>query len=235
MDNEFDRDRVYDFNDNYVYHSSLLFYHIIQTIFTLVLYYNLKKNINFSFLFSGINLFFYCFISITLFIQIFLIVNFIHFFETKVHFTFILTFIVFKGLELFFLFFISQYVYSKYIYYIYISICISLFILSYNILGNDDRFKTYLITIVIILILNNFILFIFYISNYFDIKLLNYLIFTVLYSIFLFLFFLIYYKLIINHLHDKTGLYYLFSVVLIYFAIFIILFEKMGAKKIIPR
>ena len=83
--------------------------------------------------------------------------------------------------------------------------------------------------------MNNFILFIFYISNYFDIKLLNYLIFTVLYSIFLFLFFLIYYKLIINHLHDKTGLYYLFSVVLIYFAIFIILFEKMGAKKIIPR
>ena len=65
MDRENERDREYDFNDNYVYHSSLLFYHIIQTIFTLVLYYNLNKNINFSFLFSGINLFFYCFISIT--------------------------------------------------------------------------------------------------------------------------------------------------------------------------
>ena len=125
-----DRDTEYHyFNNNYIYHSTLLFYHIIQTIIILVLFYNLKK-INFSFLFSGINLFFYCYISIILFIQIFLIVNFIHFKEREVHFTFIITFIVFKVLELFFLFFISQYVYSKYIYYIYISICISLFIQS---------------------------------------------------------------------------------------------------------
>ena len=202
-----------------------------QTIIILSLFCGLKK-INFSFLFSGIPLIFYSIISIILFFEISFVINYIHFKENNVRSSFYSAFLTFKVLELFFLIFLSQYIYNKYIYYIYISNALSLVILSFNLLLNGNSYKKYIIINVLIFILNNLFLFLFYKFNYFEVKFSNYIIFSILYSIFLFLFCLINYKLIISHENDKVGNYDLFSSVMIYFGIFIILFEKMGAHKI---
>ena len=105
-------------------------------------------------------------------------------------------------------------------------------ILSFNLLINGNSFKKYILINIIIFILNNLILFLFYHFNYFEVKLLNHIIFSILYSIFLLLFCLISYKLIISHENDKVGFYDLFSSVMIYYGFFIILFEKIGAHKI---
>ena len=219
------------FYDSVFYHIKITFFLFLQTVLTLFLYFCLNK-INFSFLFSGFPLFFYWLISIILFLEICFIINYIHFKVDDVKLSFLVTFIVFKTLELFFLFFISQYINSKYIYYIYISIVISLIIHSITLNFNKDDFKKYLIITVCIVILNNLVLLLFYLFNYFEIKFLNYVFFSVFYSIFLFFFCLINYKLIIGHGHEKGGLYSLFSSVLIYFGIFIIFFEILGAHKI---
>ena len=181
------------------YHMKITFFFNLQTVLTLVLYHNLNKY-NFSFLFSGIPLFFYWLISIILFLEISFIINYIHFKENDVKLSFFATFIVFKTLELFFLFFISQYINSKYIYYIYISIAISLIIHSITLFFNKEDFKKYLIITVCIVILNNLVLFLF--KKYLEIKFLNY--FSVFYSIFLFLFCLINYKLLIGHGREKV-------------------------------
>jgi hypothetical protein len=224
-------ERVRFLQSTFFFHLKITFFFILQTVLTLVLYYCLNK-INFSFLFSGFPLFFYWLISIILFFEIYFIINYIHFKENDVKLSFFIQVIVFKTLELFFLFFISQYINSKYIYYIYISIAISLIIHSITLNFNKDDFKKYLIITVCIVILNNLVLLLFYLFNYFEIKFLNFVFFSVFYSIFLFLFCLINYKLIIGHGSEKVGLYSLFSSILIYFGIFIIFFEKLGAHKI---
>ena len=177
------------FYDSVFYHIKITFFFILQTVLTLFLYFCLNK-INFSFLFSGFPLFFYWLISIILFLEICFIINYIHFKVDDVKLSFLVTFIVFKTLELFFLFFISQYINSKYIYYIYISIVISLIIHSITLNFNKDDFKKYLIITVCIVILNNLVLLLFYLFNYFEIKFLNFVFFSVFYSIFLFFFLL---------------------------------------------
>ena len=192
-------ERVSFFDGTLFYHLKITIFFNLQTVLILVLYYNLNKT-NFSFLFSGIPLFFYWLISIILFLEICFIINYIHFKENDVKLSFFATFIVFKTLELFFLFFISQYINSKYIYYIYISIAISLLIHSITLKFNKKDFKKYLIITVCIVILNNLVLFLF--KKYLEIKFLNY--FSVFYSIFLFLFCLINYKLLIGHGREKV-------------------------------
>ena len=213
------------------YHMKITFFFNLQTVLTLVLYHNLNKY-NFSFLFSGIPLFFYWLISISLFLEICFIINYIHFKEENVHGSFIVTFLAFKTLELFFLFFISQYINTKFIFYIYISIAITLNIHSFVLCFGENYLKKYLITTIIIVILNILIFLLFYLFNYFKISLINYILFSVFFSVFLFLFCLINYKLIEGHATDKHGWYSLFSSTLIYFGIFIIFFELLGAHKI---
>ena len=232
----YERNRIRTSKRQVSFYIIITFFFILQTMLTLISFYFLNK-INFSFLFSGISLFFYYLISIILFLDICFIINYIHFKENTVQASFFVTFIAFKILELFFLFFISQYIgiESKYIFYIYITLAISLLIQSINLIFNIisyKRFKNYIIAIIVIIILNNITLFLFYFFDYFDIKLLNYIIFSILYSIFLALFNLINYRLIIGHAEDKEGFYSLFSSVLIYFGIFIKFFEQLGAHKI---
>ena len=87
----------------FFYHLKITYFFIFQNMLILYFYYILNKN-NFSFLFSGIPLFFYWLISIILFLEICFIINYIHFKENDVKLSFFITVIVFKTLELFFYF-----------------------------------------------------------------------------------------------------------------------------------
>ena len=219
-------------NESNKYYINITIYFNIQTLITLLLYFFLRK-FNFSFLFSGVPLIFYLIISIVLFIDIYFIINYIYFKVTNVKSGFIITFFVFKILELFFLLFISQYIQSKFIYYVYISLSLSFLIHSIILLIFNNNGTILYINITILITIINIIVFpMFYIFKFFKINLATYLTFMILYSIFLFLFCGVNYELIFNHEEDKSGYYILFSSLLVYFGIFIFLFQKIGVIKI---